>query len=98
MCCLVHNFFKLIRIFVLNSGLDGVNKGFGFAQTLIKKVFKVFLGNKNIGLIFYLLMVVVLAKQGCIFKESNYKKYPFLIFGTNSCKIVITLLEEVIIL
>ena len=83
----------------LNSTPDGINKNLGFAQTLTKKsLTKFFLSDRDIDLIFYLLLILLPAKQGHILKEASYKKYPVLIFGTSDCKMVFVLLKEVIIL
>ena len=87
----------MLTIF-LNSALNGINKGLGFAQTWTKEGFKLFLGNKDVSFILYLLLMLLLAKQGYILKENSYKRYLVLIFSISGCKMTLALLEEVIIL
>ena len=81
-----------------NSALDSVDKGLELIQALIKESFEFFLGDGDVGLIFYLLLVLLVAKQDNILKEDGGKWHSILTFGRSSGKIVFTLLEEVIAL
>ena len=96
--CSIYDFFKLMLIVLSNSALDSIKKDLGFAQTLTKEGLEFFPGDENISLIFYLLLVLLPAKQGYILKKNSCKEYPVLIFDINDYKIVLTLLKEVIIL
>ena len=56
----------MLEVF-LNSAPDGINKSLGFARTLMKKSLKSLSVDKNISLVFYLLLVLLPAEQGGIF-------------------------------
>ena len=98
MCSLVYDFFELILIVFQNSVSNTVSKGLEFAQTSIKKGFELLLRDKKIRLIFYLPLVFLLVNQGYILKKSDCKRYSVVTISTNSCKIVLALLEKVITL
>ena len=98
MSCLLHDFFWLMLQIVLNCAPDGVYKGLRLTQTLAKESLKFFLSDKNINLIFYLLLVLLPAKQSNILKKGSGIKHPILILSPGSDKMVFTLLEEIIAL
>ena len=56
-----------------NNILDGIDESLYFTQVLIKKGFKFFLGNENVSLIFYVMLVLLLAEQGGVLQESGCK-------------------------
>ena len=62
----------MLRVFQ-NTTPNGVNKDLRFAQSLIKKGLKFISGDTNVGLILYLLMVLLLVKEGGVFKENGGK-------------------------
>ena len=95
---LFYNFLKLILTVFANSAPNGINKSFGFAQTLRKKDFKFLLSDGNVGFIFYVMLILLLAKKSRILEKDSCKGYPVLTFGTSGCKIVFALLEKVITL
>ena len=81
-----------------NSTLDGVNKNLGLTQALAKKSFKFFPSDKEIGLIFYLPLLLLHKKQGNILEKNGGKWHPILTLGPTIGKMVLTFLEEVIAL
>ena len=54
-----HNFLELMLIIFSNTTPDGFNKSLGFAQTLIKKGFEFFLGDRDVTFVFYLILVLL---------------------------------------
>ena len=52
---------------------DGINKDLELTQVLAKKGLEFFPSDGDVGLILYLLLVLLPAKQGSIFKESSGK-------------------------
>ena len=62
----------MLRVF-LNSAPDGVKKGLGLNQVLAKEGFEFFSSNGNVNIFFYLLLVLLPAKQGGILEENGGK-------------------------
>ena len=62
----------MLRV-LLNSPQDNINKDFRFIQALAKKNFKFLLYDKDVSFIFYFLLMLLLAKQGSIYKEDGGK-------------------------
>ena len=56
-----------------NSAQHGIDKSLRFAQTLTKKEFEFLPGDKDVGFIFYLLLLLLPAKQNGILEKSGSK-------------------------
>ena len=87
---------QLILKILLNNALDDINKGFGFAQTLTQKDFEFFSDNVDVGFVFYLMLILLLAKQCLIAYESCHKQNLVLLCSTSVDKVILTLLKEII--
>ena len=83
---------------LLNIAPDSVNKGLELTQALTKKGLEFFLGDGDVSLILYFLLVLLPAIKGSIFKRGGGKWHPILTLGPGGGKMVLTLLEEVIAL
>ena len=59
---------------LLNGAPDGVNKSFGLAQVLAKEGFESLLADKDVSLVFYLMLVLLPLEQGDIFEKSSCKR------------------------
>ena len=87
----------MLRVFS-NSASNVINKDLKLTQASAKKGFKFFPDNQDFNLIFYLPLVLLLAKQNGIFEENSGEKDPILTFGPDGGKMIFILLEEVIAL
>ena len=96
MSCPVYYFFQLILRVTLDSTLDSVDKGLRLTQALAKEGFEFILSNKNIFLIFQLLLILLVAKQGNILGKDGGKWYPILTLSPSRGKMFLILLKEVI--
>ena len=81
-----------------NSAPDDIDKGLGLIQALAKKGFEFLLDDKNVGFILHFPLVLLLAKQGGIFKEGDGKWHLILTFGLSDGKMVLILQKKVIVL
>ena len=79
-----------------NNTLDGIDKGLGLIQALMKEDLEFFLADGDVNLIFHLVLVFLPAKQGGILGKSGGKWHPILTLGPGSSKMVLILLEKVI--
>ena len=59
--------------FFSNSAPDGVNENLELTLTLVKKGLEFLLGDKNVSLILYLLLVLLPAKHGGIVEKNGGK-------------------------
>ena len=57
-----------------DSALDGVHESLGFAQALTKESHESLSAKKNISLVLYRTLLLLLAEQGNIFQESSRKR------------------------
>ena len=62
----------MLKVF-LNSAPNSVDKSFELTQALAKEALEFLPGDGNVGLIFYFLLMLLLAKQGNILKQSGGK-------------------------
>ena len=83
---------------LFNNTPYGVDKSLGFAQALVKEDFKSFPANKDVSLVFYLTLVLLLAEQSGIFQENSRKQNLVWARGTGSGKVIFALLEEIVTL
>lgn len=78
----------------LNNIPNGINKSLRFAWTLMKKSHKSFSADKNVSLVFYFTLVLLLAKQSGIFQESGSKQNPIWACSIGGGKVIFALLEK----
>ena len=57
-----------------NNTLDGVDKNLGFAQALAEESLESLPADRDVSLVFYLMMVLLPAKQGGILQEDSCKR------------------------
>lgn len=55
-----------------------------------------FLSNMDISLTFYLMLILLPLKQGCVFVKSDSKQYFLLAYKSSNDKIVFILLKNII--
>ena len=79
-----------------NSTPNGVNKELGLTQALTKEDLEFFLDDGNVSFIFQLPLVLLPVKQGGIFEENGGKWHLILTLGSDSSKMGLTLLKQVI--
>ena len=70
---LVHYLLELILGVLPNSASDGVNKSLGLAEALAKKGLESLSANKDVSLVFYLMLVLLPLEQGNILQEGSRK-------------------------
>lgn len=71
-----------------------IEKSLSLTQTLLQEGFKFFLDNKNVSLIFYFILVLLLLKQNFCFEKNSDKQFIILARNFDGGKIVFTLLDE----
>ena len=81
---------------LLDSAPDGVNKILGLAQALAKKSFESFPADRDVSLVLYLMLVLLLLEQGGMLQESSRKQNLLQAHGTGGGKVIFTFLEEII--
>ena len=81
-----------------NGAPDSVNKSLGFAQALAKKSLESLSADRDISLVFYLRLVLLLAEQDGIFQESSCKLNMVWACGTGCSKVIFALLEKIVTL
>ena len=86
----------MLRI-LLDSAPDGVDKSVGFAQALTKESLKSLPPDKDVTLIFYLMLVLLPAEQVGIFQENSRKQNLVSASGTVGGKVIFALLKEILI-
>ena len=81
-----------------NNTPDVINESLGFAQALTKESLESLPANKDISLVFYLILVLLPAEQGSIFQEGSRKRN--LIWACDTCgdKVIFALLETIVTL
>ena len=87
----------MLRVFLDNTS-DNIKKRLGLTQAFTKKGLEFIPGNRDVGLIFKLPLVLLLAKQSGILDKDGGKYYPILNLSHGGNKMFFTLLKEVIAL
>ena len=95
-CCLIYDFFKLMLTVFSNSAPNSVNKSLGFAQALTNEGFKFLSGNRDINLVFYLMVMLLPVKHSSIFREDSCKQNSIWLCVISGTKMILALLEEII--
>ena len=83
---------------LLDSAPDGIDKSLGFVQALAKESLKSLLGDRDVGLVLYLTLVLLPAEEGGILQKSSRKQNLVWVCGTGGSKVIFALLEEIITL
>ena len=78
-----------------DSAPDGVDESLGFAQALAKKGLESLSADKDVNLVLYSTLVLLLAEQGGIFQEGSRKQVLVQVRGTGSGEVIFVLLEEI---
>ena len=62
----------------------------------MKKGLEFFQGNKNVGLVFYFTLMLLLVEQNGVFQKDGRKHNLMWLYGTNVDKIILALLKIII--
>ena len=81
-----------------DNALDSVDKSLEFAQALTKKSFESFSADRNVTLVFYLILMLLPAEQSGIFQNGSWKRNLVQACGTSSGKVIFALLGEIVTL
>ena len=81
-----------------DSALDSVNENLGLAQVLAKEGLESLPADRNVGLVFYLMLVLLPSEQDSIFQEDSHKRNLIQTHDTGGGKVIFALLEKIIIL
>ena len=79
-----------------DSALDDVDESFGLVQALAKKSLESLLADRDISLVLYFTLVLLLLEQGGIFQEGSCKRNSILARGTGGGEVIFALLEEIV--
>ena len=82
----------------LDSTPDSVDKSLGFAQALAKKGLESLLADKDISLVLYFTLVLLVAEQDNIFQKDSRKLNLVWARKTGGGKVIFTLLEKIVTL
>lgn len=91
---LIYSFFVLILIVSFDEVLNIIKEGLVFTQALTQESLEFFSGNRDIGLVFYHILILLLSKQDYLFENDGSKWYFILVYGSGGGKIVFILLEK----
>ena len=81
-----------------NCVLNGIDKSLGFDQALAKESLECFPADKDVNLVFYLILVLLSAEQGGIFQKNSRKQNSVWAHSTGYGKVIFALLEKIVII